>query len=177
MKRKNIKEKIRDYFFLNPTIKLRVRQIERELSLPLPSVIRYVGELEKEGILKKVVVGNVVFYSADRISKHFILEKKLSNIRQLHEKGLISSLKQHLANPVIIVFGSYSKGEDMEKSDIDLYLETPSKKQITLKEYEKKLERGIQFFVHKDLNEIKNKELKNNILNGVKLNGFIEVFK
>ena len=49
---KNIKDKIKEYFFVNPTVKVRVRQIERELKIPLPSAIRYVKELEKEGILK-----------------------------------------------------------------------------------------------------------------------------
>jgi len=53
MKTYNIKEKIKEYFFMNPTAKLRVRQMERELKLPLPSVIRYCRELEKEGILRK----------------------------------------------------------------------------------------------------------------------------
>ncbi|MBI2109604.1 hypothetical protein HYT58_00325, partial [Candidatus Woesearchaeota archaeon] len=52
MKVRNIKEKIKESFFINPTVKLRVRQIERKLEIPLPSAIRYIKELEKEGILK-----------------------------------------------------------------------------------------------------------------------------
>jgi hypothetical protein len=52
MKRKNIniKEKIKDHFFMNPTLRIRVRQLEKALKLPLPSVIRYCRELQKEGI-------------------------------------------------------------------------------------------------------------------------------
>ena len=66
----NIKERIKVYFFIHPTVKMRVRQIERVLKLPLPSVIRYCKELEKEGILKKTTIVGISAYSADRSSKN-----------------------------------------------------------------------------------------------------------
>ena len=50
MERKNIKERIKEYFLNNPTEKLRVRQIERKVKVPLPSAIRYTKELVKEGV-------------------------------------------------------------------------------------------------------------------------------
>lgn len=174
---KNIKDKIKKYFFVNPTLKLRVRQIERDLKLPLPSVIRYAKELEKENILRKSETGNVVFYSSNRISKNFLLEKRLFNIRNLYYSGIIDFLVMELSNPVIIVFGSYAKGEDIENSDIDLYIETPSKKEIKLEKFEKLVKRKIQIFRHKNLNEISNTHLANNIINGITLNNYIEVFK
>lgn len=177
MKRNNIKERIKEYFFVNPTVKLRVRQIERELKLSLPSIIRYVGKLEKEEILKKIKTGNVVFYSADRSSDKFLLEKRLFNIRQLYEKGLIEYLRQELHNPPVIVFGSYSKGEDIEESDIDLYIETPSKKEVNLEKFKKALKRKIQIFSYPSIQKVTNHHLLNNILNGILINGFVEVFK
>ena len=177
MKTKNIKEVIKNHFFINPIIKMRVRQIERELKLSLPSVIRYCDELYNEGILKKEKISNVVLFSADRTSKHFLLEKKLYNIKNIYKSGLIDYLINELSNPIIIVFGSYSKGEDIENSDIDLYIETPSKREIKVEKFEKNLKRNIQFFVHSDIKQINNPNLMNNILNGVILNGFLEVFK
>jgi len=177
MKTKNIKEKVKEYFFINPSAKLRVREIERELKLPLPSVIRYCKELEKEEILKKVKIRNVLFYTADRSSKEFLLEKKLFNIKNLYSCGLIDFLIEELSNPPIIVFGSYSKGEDLENSDIDLYIETPSKRNINVERFERVLRNKIQIFRHKNIDEIKNIHLANNIINGVNLNGFVEVFR
>ena len=85
MIRKNIKESVREYFFLNPTSKLRVRQIEKTLKLPLPSVIRYCKELIKEGILTAIKIGNVIFYTSDRANEKFLLEKRLFNIRQIYK--------------------------------------------------------------------------------------------
>ena len=175
MKVRNIKEKIREYFFVSPSAKLRVREIERTLDLPLPSVIRYCKELEKDETLTKIKMGNVVFYTSNRNSKKYLLEKKLFNVKNLYSSELVDFLIDELSNPSIIVFGSYAKGEDTEKSDIDLYIETPSKKEINLERFEKILKRKIQIFRHKNIKELKNTALANNIINGILLNGFVEV--
>src|SRR3989338_6618546 len=176
MKRKDIKQAIREHFFINPTAQLRVRELERTLKLPLPSVIRYCKELEQEGILITSKTGSVTFYTASRNETYF-LEKKLYNIKQLYESGLIQYLKIELSNPAIVLFGSYAQGEDTENSDIDLYLETPSKKQINLEKFKRILQREIQLFQHKNIQEISNLHLANNIINGITLNNYIEVFR
>jgi len=106
-----------------------------------------------------------------------LLEKKLFNIKSIHESGLIEYLRQELNNLYIILFVSYSKGEDTEESDIDIYVETPSKKQIHTEKYDKLLQRNIQLFTYKSIRDIPNMHLANNILNGLILNGQIEVFK
>ncbi|MBM3206910.1 MAG: nucleotidyltransferase domain-containing protein [Candidatus Staskawiczbacteria bacterium] len=175
MKTKNIKQKIKEHFFINPTSKLRVREIEKLLKLPIPSVIRYCRELQTEGILTIIKTGSVMFYTGNRANSNFILEKKLFNIKSVYDSKLVEFLKIELSNPVVILFGSYSKGEDIESSDIDLYIETPSKKEINLEKFEKILKRKIQLFRHKSILEIKNKELADNMINGIVLNGFIEV--
>tara|TARA_Y100000034_G_scaffold32032_1_gene39183 strand:+ start:490 stop:1014 length:525 start_codon:yes stop_codon:yes gene_type:complete len=173
MYQKDIKTKLKQYFFLNPTKKLRVRQIEREVKIPLPSVTRYVKELIKENFLKKETITNIIAYSADRTSETYLLEKKLFNIKQL--QSLKNYLKQELSNPTIIVFGSFARGEDVEISDIDIYVETSLKKQPILNNFEQQLQRTIQLFLSKSIHDITNKELANNIINGITLNGFMEV--
>jgi len=175
MNQKNIKKKIEEYFFTNPTSKLRVREIERLLKIPLPSVIRYCKELEQEKILSIVKITNITLYTSSR-SEKYLLEKKLFNIKKLYELGLIDYLKIELSNPIIILFGSYSKGEDTEDSDIDLYIETSSKKIVKFEKFENLLKRKIQIFRYKSINEIKNIHLANNIINGITLNNYIEVF-
>jgi predicted nucleotidyltransferase len=177
MKRKNIKQKVREYYFLNPGAKLRVREIERALKLPLPSVIRYCKELVKEGILAIEKTGNTIFYTINKASEKCVLEKKIYNLKRVYESGIINYLKQELSNPPIVLFGSFSKGEDIETSDIDLYIETPSKKELHLERFEKFLKRKIQVFRQKSLNEMSNPHLANNIINGITLNSYIEVFR
>jgi predicted nucleotidyltransferase len=177
MKRKSIKTQVKEFFFTNPTIKLRVRQIERELKLPLPSILRYTKELTEETILKRIETSGVVFFSANRSSKMYLLEKKLYNIKKLYNVKLVDFLIEELSNPAIILFGSYSKGEDVENSDVDLYIQTVSTKKIDTKKFEVKLKRKIQIFKYKTIFDVTNMDLANNIINGVNLNGNIEVFK
>ena len=176
MRRNNIKQAIEEHFFINPTVKLRVREIERTLKLPLPSVIRYCKELEKEGILTTEKTGKVTFYTASR-SENYFLEKKLYNIKMVYHSGLIEYLKIELSNPAIVLFGSYAKGEDTENSDIDIYIETHSKKQVSLEKFKKLVHREIQVFQHKNLKEVSNPHLANNIINGITVNKYIEVFE
>ena len=175
MKTKDIKETIKEYFFINPSAKLRVREIERMLKLPLPSVIRYCKELLQEEILAVNKIGTVTCYISSR-SENYLLNKKLYNIKQMYESGLIEYIKIALNNPAIVLFGSYSKGEDDETSDIDLYIETPSKKQVDVEKFEKLLKRKIQIIRSKGIKEISNHHLANNIVNGLTLNSYIEVF-
>ena len=176
MKTYNIKEKIKGHFFMNPTAKLRVRQIEREIKLPLPSVIRYCKELEKEEVLKKETISGISAYSADRNSKKFLIAKRLFNINSIFESGLIDYIVKEYFNPVIVLFGSYSKGEDIEESDIDLYVETPKKQEFNLKKFEKILSRRIQLFNYRNIKEVQNHHLSNNIINGITLNNHLEAF-
>jgi predicted nucleotidyltransferase len=173
---KDIKKTILEYFFINPSAKLRVREIERTLGLPLPSVIRYCKDLESEDMLTTIKTGSVVFYTASR-SEKYLLEKKLYNIKMLYVSGLVEHLKRELNNPTIVVFGSYAKGEDIEDSDIDLYIETPSKRHEKLEKFKKILGRDIHIFQHKNVKEITNPHLANNIINGITLNKYMEVFE
>ena len=162
---------------MNPTAKLRVRQIEREMKMPLPSVIRYCKELEKEEILKKESASGVSTYSADRNSKKFLIAKRLFNIKLIFESGLVEYIVKEYFNPVVILFGSYSKGEDVEDSDIDFYIETKKKQDFNFQKFEKILSRRIQVFNYRKIEEVPNHHLSNNIINGTTLNNFLEVFR
>lgn len=164
---------IKEYFFQNPTAKLRVREIERVLDASLPSVIRYCKELLEEDFLVVEQIGSVTFYTPTR-NEFFCREKQLSNLRKIYMSGLIGYLKREWSNPGIVLFGSFAKGEDIEGSDIDLYIQTPSKRKIDLKAYEKNFQRDIQIFKFRSIKDI-NPHLANNIINGITLND-IEVF-
>lgn len=177
MSSKNIKEEMKRHFFRNPTEKLGLRQIEKKLDMSFPSVVRYAKELEEEGILKSSAVGNMRLYSADRASKVFIFEKRLFNMSEINNSGLLEFLIDRCENPVIVLFGSYFRGEDTENSDIDIFVEFHGHVEICLEKFEKILGRRIHIIMEKSMRSIKNKELANNIANGMVFNGFIEVFK
>lgn len=178
MIKKNIKFEIKKYFMQNPSAKLRIRQVEKTLNLSLPSVIRYLNNLVEENILRKELIGNITFFTSNFDSNEYKLEKKLFNLKLIYESKLIEYLKINFSNPNIVLFGSFLYGEDLEESDIDIFIQTPIKTKIQLPEnFQKLLKRQIQIFQFKDIFKIENIELRNNIINGYLINGYIEVFK
>ena len=64
--------------------------------------------------------------------KKFLIEKRLFNIKMVFESGLADYIVKEHFNPVIVLFGSYSRGEDTEKSDIDIAIFGREKRAIFL---------------------------------------------
>jgi len=63
------------------------------------------------------------------------------------------------------VFGSYSRGEDIEGSDIDVLIVSKVKKELNYKDIEEKLERNFHFIIVSSLKEL-DQPLQENILRG-----------
>ena len=172
---KSIKERIAAFFFEHPTRRLRVRRIEREARVPLPSAIRYAKDLTRDGILKRETESGVTFYSADRSNSTYLFEKRLWNLRHIRESGLLDRLREEYGRPTVVLFGSFARGEDTEYSDADLLVITPSTRHIIVDNPHWTGTRKLHILQHKSLREIPNKELVNNIANGIVLEGFLEI--
>jgi predicted nucleotidyltransferase len=95
-------------------------------------------------------------------------------IFSIKASGLLDYLSEKCMPDVIILFGSGSRGEDLKDSDVDLFLLCKERK-LDLQKYEDKIKRKISVFFSEDFNKL-SKELKNNIINGVILNGYLKVF-
>ena len=74
----------------------------------------------------------------------------------------------------IILFGSYAFGEDNIDSDIDIALIGDKEKKISLGVFEKEFGKKIFLHFYVNLNKI-NKNLRENICNGILLKGGIEL--
>ena len=83
-------------------------------------------------------------------------------------------LQENLPGCTIILFGSYGRGEDTIKSDIDIAIIGSKKKEVNLIGFEKILERAIFLHFYDSLKQI-NKNLKESIHNGIVLVGGIEL--
>ena len=83
---------------------------------------------------------------------------------------MVNFLDESLTNPAIILFGSLSKAETKEDSDIDICI-IGHKKELKIKNFENNLKRKIQLFFFSSIEDIKNKELATNIINGYVLKG------
>lgn len=166
--------KILQEFFNFPRKNFHIREICRLTKISQPSTINHLKELEKERLIIKEKKSIYPTYEANRDNELFKIHKKFNIIIRVHESGLVDFIYNSCLPDTIILFGSASKGEDIEGSDIDLFVLAPEKK-INLEKYEKSLNRKINLFFKENFDKLSN-ELKNNILNGIVIKGYIKVF-
>jgi len=72
------------------------------------------------------------------------------------------------------LFGSSAFGEDTIESDIDIFIQCAGKS-IELSKFQRKIGRKINLFFEEKFNDL-SRELRNNIINGKILYGYIKVF-
>ena len=159
-------------FFEDCYRRISVREYAKLIKITPPTASTLLKNYHQLNLLKKQEERGFLFFSANR-SQDFI---DLSRIYWRKELiGLLEYLGKELLNPIIILFGSLSKAETKPDSDVDLTIISPSSNKLDLTKFEKRLNRKIQIFQYKSFNEIKNKELKNNLLNGYVLRGKIRL--
>jgi len=174
---KDNKKKILELFFDYPLGQFHLRQISRKTKVAVTSVKKYLDELIKEKLIIKIDKGIYPFFIADRDNDDGIFKfyKKLNILERLKTSGLLNYIEEKCAPKCIVLFGSASRGEDIEGSDIDLFIQSPEY-ELDLSKFEKEFGREINLFFKSNFSKL-NKELKNNFLNGIILGGYIEVFK
>ena len=166
--------KILQEFFDYPRKSFQMREISRNTKIAHPSVLNHIKALIKEGLIIKENKGIYPSYIANRDDNNFKIHKKINLLLRLYDSKLIDYIYDTCYPKVIILFGSASIGEDTEQSDIDLFVDSKSK-ELSLVKYEKLLKRKINILYEENFNKIHN-ELKNNIINGIILKGYIKVF-
>src|SRR3989338_9813750 len=148
--------------------RISVREYSRLLKVSPPTASKILFDFNKEGLLSMEKDRNYLFYYASTNNRMFI---DLSRIYwRLKLDKLIDFLIKNLTNPTIILFGSLSKAETKNDSDIDLCI-IGHKKELNIKNFEDNLKRKIQLFFFSSVEDMKNKELANNIINGYILEG------
>ncbi len=173
---------ILEFFIKEPEREFHVRQISKMTGKSPTTISKHLKELSKKNILKSRKKLNHLLFKGYIENPKFKQLKLNYNLNLLQDSKIISYLVKEFNHPeAIILFGSFSKAEDISSSDIDLLIITPLKKDLNLEKFEKKLGHKIQIFTHsnKDIKNImkRNKELLNSWINGITIEGFFEVFK
>ena len=165
--------RIMEIFFKYPEKNFHLRELARLTKLSLPGVKKIVKKLEKEKLLIAKKEKMYVNVYASRNQK-FVNLKRSYNLYSL--SNLIDYLSEIYEEPeAIVVFGSYSKGEDISKSDIDLAIITSIHKKIHINKFENKLSRKINLF-EIQLNKAE-KSFLNSLANGIILSGNLNLLK
>lgn len=166
------------YFFEEPNREFNIRELARITKISPPTISKKLKNFAKEFILSEKKERGFIFYKANLESTNYLDLKVYYNIHKIRNSGLIEELNNFYLKPTIILFGSFSTGLDTETSDIDLTIISENTEEFQLKDkFQKKLKREIQIFNIKELKDLNNKNLVNNILNGIMLQGEINGFK
>ena len=170
-----LQQEILRLLFIKAGTVLTQRTIARTLEVSSPAVMKAIPYLEKE---------NMITVNKDRETKRLSIElqrnnhkvmqlKRADNLKLTYESGLGDFLEKEFAGATIILFGSYSRGEDTLNSDIDIAIIGRKDKQINTEKFEKLLERKIHLNFYNSFKEI-HKNLKENLCNGIVLYGGVE---
>lgn len=172
----NLQQDILRLLFIKAGSSLNQRGVAKLLNVSAPAVMKALPNLEKKEFIK---IGQ------DKESKRWSIElnrdnyqimqlKRTDNLKQIYESGLSNFLEHEFAGATIILFGSYSRGEDIVKSDIDIAVIGRKEKEINLTKFDKLLERTININFYTSFEKI-HKNLKENLFNGIVLTGGIEL--
>ncbi len=162
-------------FCIKAGCQLNQSQVARFLKVTPTAVAKALPLIEKEDLIK-IARGttNLNLIELNRDSQNTLELKRAENLKLLFESGLPAFLEESLPGATIALFGSYARGDDTIKSDIDIAVIGTSEKEISLGEYEKKLEKEIRINYYKNFKNV-NRYLKSSICNGITLSGGIEV--
>jgi len=101
--------------------RLHTREIERRSGLTIGTVQQELKKLSKLGLVNRQKDGNRIYYEANRMHPLYIEIHRVV----IKTVGLADVLRQALNDERIqwaFIFGSIARGEETEKSDIDLMI-------------------------------------------------------
>ena len=152
------------------------REIALALKVSPTAVANSLKNLEKEEIIKlnksKNTKPRQISLNLQNNSVFFI--KRVENLRAVYESGLAEFLFDNFSGATLVLFGSYSLGEDISNSDIDIAIVGNAPRKIDLSIYEIRLSKKIIIQVFDSFDKI-HKNLKESILNGIILKGSVRL--
>ncbi len=141
--------------FFNSSKHWRFEKILKKAKIGRPQLTRWLRVFQKEGMIKRVKKkGKMPYYVHDFHNPKFDIRKKLYARQILASSGLLEHLASLKKAKVIILFGSFSRSDWYNHSDIDIFI-YGSDDDFEQGKYELKLHRDIQVHTAKDKKDLK----------------------
>ena len=175
--------KVMYWFFSFPNSEQGLNNLASDLKISKTTAKRVVEDLIKEGFLNKKIYGKAwrITCNLDHdYNKSQKIPFNLSMIYGAYFNGIRDDIAQKIGNAnAILLFGSYRKGDDTEKSDVDIAIEVAGNEEVQVISLGQITELGFRKNVQVNLHVFsRNKidiNLFSNIANGIVLEGFLEV--
>lgn len=172
------KENVRELFFNYPTKHWHFEELVKKSGLSRAQTNIWLKKMLKEKIIKKIKEkGKTPFYISIYNTKYKV-QKKMYALSKFEKIGFLNHLSSLKDAKTIIIFGSFSRADWHNESDIDLFIYGNSKG-FEKGYYEKKLNREIQVFEYKNKKDLKklDKSIIPHILSGINIKNNIEPFE
>ncbi len=178
-----LQQEILRYLIIKAGMSFNARGLAKALNRTQAGIVKVLPELEKEGIVKIKKDENSGRWSIEfnKENQKAIDFKRAENLKMIYESELVKFLEDSFPGTSIILFGSYSRGEDIlanefkeNVSDIDIAIIGTKSKEVELTKFDKILERTIIINFYQSFKEI-HKNLKDSILNGILLSGSVDL--
>lgn len=171
-----LQEEILKFLFVKSGMGFTARAIAKALKVSQTAIAKSLKGLEKEELIdvKKDKESKRLNIQLNKENSNVFHLKRAENLKIIYESGIAEFLCENFPGTTIILYGSYSYGEDTINSDIDIAIIGTKEKEIDLLRYEKLLERRIHCNFFENFGGI-HINLKNNIINGIILNGSVEL--
>lgn len=172
--------KIQYYFFDFPAKEFSLNDLHSTLKISKTTANSVVRHLIDEGFLKIEILGKLWRISCNQKHPYNITRKIPYHLQLIYESSIIEAIHEKVPGVrTIILFGSYRKGDDNEKSDVDIAAEVISDDDYRMIEMGTIPQLGYRQNVPVNLHVFsRNKISLNlfaNIANGIILEGFLEV--
>jgi predicted nucleotidyltransferase len=119
---------------------------------------------------------NLRIFKANYDSSNYKRTKLLFNISIM--KNFADHIDSaHGYHEAIVLFGSASRGEDVERSDVDICI-VGKERDLETQKFEQLMSRKINLLFIENIQKLKrdNPQLLNNLINGIVLKGYLKVF-
>lgn len=172
--------KIIHWFFDYPLKEMSLNDLAATLGIAKTTARKSVFSLVKLGFLKQESLGKVWRIFCDQQHPYNVYLKVPYHLELLYLSGVVQEVVRKISGArSVILFGSYRKGDDTEKSDIDLAVEVVNSVPLKIQPLTKLKRLGYRKDVDVNLHVFSRKHIDlnlfTNIANGIVLYGLLEV--
>ncbi len=176
-------QKVLYWFFSFPGIETGLNDLASDLKISKTTAKKIINDLVEEGFLSKEIYGKTWRISCNLDHPYNLTTKISFNLAMIYG-AYYGGLRDHILKIVgnaksIVLFGSYRKGDDNDKSDVDIAVEVSDDEEVRIVELGEIPKFGFRDNVKINLHIFsRNKidlNLFSNIANGIVLEGFLEV--
>ena len=151
---KSKEESVLELFYGSPR-HWHFNEIMEKAGISRPQLAHWLKKFENDGIIKRTKPrGKMPYYVQDFESSEFHHRKRLFTLKRLSESGLLSHLESLREAKVVILFGSFSRSDWHEGSDIDIFIYGDDS-ELEAGRFSAMLGRGIQVHSAKDRKDLK----------------------